>query len=119
MASLAKSRDLHGRMESALISLYGNDDLMHRFKAFKQATFDGLQETFLGCARNDDTGMPFLKKRRSRHYKFERDYSYSLLTKSHRGNRFKRFTGFSSFVNTAYFKTPRRLDPTTQFSCFS
>jgi hypothetical protein len=49
-------------MESALISLYGNDDSMHRFKAFKQATFDGLQERFLGYARNDDTGDAFSKK---------------------------------------------------------
>ena len=49
-------------MESALISLYGNDDSMHRFKAFKQATFDGLQERFLDCARNDDTGDAFPKK---------------------------------------------------------
>lgn len=56
LSSRVKSRDLHCRMESALISLYGNDDSMHRFKAFKQATFDGLQERFLGCARNDDTG---------------------------------------------------------------
>ena len=35
---------------------------MHRFKAFKQATFDGLQGRFLGCARNDDTGDAFSKK---------------------------------------------------------
>lgn len=40
------------------MSLYGNDD----FKVFKQATFDGLQERFLGCARNDDTGDAFSKK---------------------------------------------------------
>ena len=44
------------------MSLYGNDDSMHRFKVFKQATFDGLQERFLGCARNDDTGDAFSKK---------------------------------------------------------
>ena len=62
LSSRAKSRDLHGRMESALISLYGNDDSMHRCKAFKQATFEGLQERFLGCARNDDTGNAFSKK---------------------------------------------------------
>ena len=62
LSSRAKSRDLHCRMKSALTSLYGNDDSMHRFKAFKQATFDGLQERFLSYARNDDTGDAFSKK---------------------------------------------------------
>ena len=41
-------------------------------------------------------------------------YSYSLCMKIHRLNgfwRFKRFTGFSSYVNNVYSKSPRRLDP--------
>ena len=45
-------------------------------------------------------------------------YSYSLFMNLHRLNGFKRFTGFSSYVNTIYSKTPRRLDPSTQFSYF-
>ena len=64
-----------------------------------------VQERIIGSAFDDET---IRERDTPKSLKAENNPS-SLYRNPHRLNRFKRFTGFSSFVNIIYSKTPRRF----------
>ena len=64
-SSKAQPRDLALRSVSHR-HWQGNDALVLRISAFTHASFIGLQERFLACARNDDTRKGYPQKFESR-----------------------------------------------------